>query len=209
MSNQKPGDSAGEHGLTACATGNAPADESTAVLAHELSSAHGKLVLDTARVDLTVVVARAVETAGPALLARDHRLTVALPPGTVFLVADALRLEQVLVNLLANAARYTRPNGDIRLTAAAAAGLVFVRVKDNGSGIAPDLLPHVFELYRSGNEGCVRCGPGIGLAVVKSIVERHSGTVTAHSDGPGTGSEFVIRLPADGPTRPDAAVFAG
>jgi signal transduction histidine kinase len=122
---------------------------------------------------------------------------VSLPPNPVFLVADGPRLEQVLVNLLTNAARYTRSGGDIRLSAAAAAGLVFVRVKDNGTGIAPDLLPHVFELFRQGpgNRGCVPCGLGIGLAVVKTIVELHGGTVTAYSDGPGTGSEFVIRLP--------------
>jgi signal transduction histidine kinase len=165
--------------------------------------ARGKLVLRPARVDLAAVIAGAVETAEPALAAGDHRLTVSLPPEPVFLVADGPRLEQVLVNLLTNAARYTHTGGDIRLAAAAAAGLVFLRVKDDGIGIAPDLLPHVFDLFRQG-PGCDRRVPGglgIGLAVVKSVVESHGGTVTAYSGGPGTGSEFVVRLPADGPGR--------
>ena len=112
--------------------------------------AHGKLVLHKNRVDLAAVVAGAVETADPFLAARGLRLTVSLLPEPVSLVADAARLEQVLVNLLTNAARYTDPGGHIHLTAAAAAGLVFVQVKDNGIGIAPDLLPHVFDLFWQG-----------------------------------------------------------
>lgn len=164
-------------------------------LAH---STHGRRMLDKTRVELAAVVAGAVSTAEPAVAARGHRLTVSLPPEPVFLVADGPRLEQALVNLLMNAARYAGYGGDVRLTAAAAAGLVFVQVKDNGTGIAADLLPHVFDLFRQGPESGRRApgGPGIGLAVVKAIVELHGGTVTAHSRGPGTGSEFVIRLPA-------------
>jgi signal transduction histidine kinase len=160
----------------------------------------GTLALHKTRVDLAAVVSAAVETADPVLTARSHRLTVSLPPEPVSLVADASRLEQVLVNLLTNAARYTDSGGDIRLTAAAAAGLVFVRVKDNGIGIAPDLLPHVFDLFSKGlgNGRRMPGSLGIGLAVVKSLVELHGGTVTASSAGPGTGSEFIIRLPADG-----------
>src|SRR5262249_33824057 len=128
---------------------------------------HGKLVLHARRVDLAEVVSGAVETANPILTARGHRLTVSLSPETVSLVADACRLEQVLVNLLTKAARYTEPGGQIRLATAAAAGLVFVRVKDNGMGIAPDLLPHVFDLFRQGamNGARVPCGMGIGLSV--------------------------------------------
>jgi signal transduction histidine kinase len=169
--------------------------------------ARGKLVLNKAPVDLAAVVAGAVETVEPVLSARGHRLTVSLPPEPVLLVADGSRLEQVLINLLTNAARYTESGGHVRLTAATAAGVVFVRVKDNGFGIARDLLPHIFDLFRqrpaSGRR--VPAGLGIGLAVVKSIVELHGGTVTAHSRGPGTGAQFVIRLPADGRTRPGAA----
>jgi signal transduction histidine kinase len=190
-----------EHGRAASVARKSPAADLMAVLAH------GKPVLHRTRVDLAEVVARAVETACPVLAAGDHRLTVSLPPAPVILSADGPRLQRVLVNLLANATRYGGPDRDIRLTAAAAAGLVFVRVRDDGAGIAPDLLPHVFDLDTQGPAGGRR-GPdglGFGLAVVKSIVELHGGTVTAFSHGPGTGSEFIIRLPADGAAGREAA----
>ena len=115
----------------------------------------------------------------------------------MFLVADPVRLEQVLANLLANAAKFTDPGGHIRLTAEAEAGQVVLRVRDNGRGIAPDLLPRVFDPFRQGPDpGTTARGLGIGLALVKSLVELHGGSVAAHSDGPGTGTEFIVRLPA-------------
>jgi signal transduction histidine kinase len=149
-------------------------------------------------VELAAVVAWATEATAHLLAARGHRLTVSLPPGPVTLDGDRLRLEQVLTNLLANAAKYTGPGGHVRLTAAVEAGQVVVRVRDNGRGIAPDLLPRVFDLFRQGLGSGERAagGLGIGLALVKSLVELHGGSVAAFSDGPGTGSELVVRLPA-------------
>jgi signal transduction histidine kinase len=158
----------------------------------------GKLSLCKEVVDLAEVVAGATGTVGHLLTTRGHRLAVSLPTEPVFLVADPLRLEQVLTNLLANAAKFTDPGGHIRLTAEAAARQVVLRVRDNGRGIEPDLLPRVFDLFRQGQDSGVRVarGLGIGLALVKSLVELHGGSVAAFSDGPGTGSEFVVRLPA-------------
>jgi signal transduction histidine kinase len=113
-------------------------------------------------------------------------------------VADPVRLEQVLINLLANAAKFTDPGGDIRLTARAEAGQVVLRVRDNGRGIAPELLPRVFDPFWQGpgrGEKGAR-GLGLGLALVKSLVELHGGSISARSEGPGTGAEFIVRLPA-------------
>jgi signal transduction histidine kinase len=149
-------------------------------------------------VDLAAVVAGATEATAHLLAARGHRLTVSLPAGPVSLVADPVRLEQVLANLLANAAKFTDPGGDIRLTARAEAGQVVLRVRDNGRGIAPELLPRVFDPFWQGpgrGEKGAR-GLGLGLALVKSLVELHGGSVAARSDGPGTGAEFIVRLPA-------------
>jgi signal transduction histidine kinase len=157
----------------------------------------GKLSLHKEVVDLTAIVNSATEAIAPRLAARRHRLSVSLSSAPIFLVADPLRLEQVLANLLANAAKFTDPGGHICLSAGVEAGQVVVRLRDNGRGIAADLLPRVFDLFQQGpdpdNKGPV--GIGIGLALVKSLVELHGGSVTAWSDGPGTGAEFIIRLP--------------
>jgi signal transduction histidine kinase len=159
----------------------------------------GKLSLRKEAVAVGEVVARAAEKSGPLLATRRHRLTVSLPPEPLSLEADPLRLDQVLTNLLGNAAKFTDPGGDIRLSAAAEAGQIVLRVRDNGRGIAPDLLPRVFDLFHQ-IPGQGTGGLGIGLALVKSLVELHGGSVAARSDGPGSGSEFVVRLPvcADG-----------
>jgi len=149
-------------------------------------------------VELAAVVAGATEATAHLLAARGHRLTVSLPAGPVSLVADPVRLEQVLANLLANAAKFTDPGGDIRLSAQAEAGQVVLRVRDNGRGIAPELLPRVFDPFWQGpgrGEKGTR-GLGLGLALVKSLVELHGGSIAAHSEGPGTGAEFIVRLPA-------------
>jgi two-component system CheB/CheR fusion protein len=100
----------------------------------------------------------------------------------------------VLANLLTNAAKFTRPGGQVWVTAEADAGQVTVRVRDTGRGIPPALLPHVFDPFVQ-EPGACRKGLGLGLAVVKSLVEGHGGTVTAASDGPGTGAEFTVTLP--------------
>jgi signal transduction histidine kinase len=158
----------------------------------------GKLSLRKEVVGLAEVVALATETAGHLLAARQHRLTVSLPPGPVTLEVDPLRLSQVLTNLLANAAKFTDPGGHIRLSAEVDAGQLVLRVRDNGRGIPPDLLARVFDRFHQipGPGGAATGGLGIGLALVKSLVELHGGSVAACSEGPGTGAEFVVRLPA-------------
>jgi signal transduction histidine kinase len=162
------------------------------------AGSRGSLPLRKELVELAAVVAGAREGTAHLLAARGHRLTVALSAEPLFLVADPLRLEQVLTNLLANAAKFTDPGGHIRLTAGAEAGQAVLRVRDNGRGIAPDLLPRVFDLFWQGpgREDQGARGLGLGLALVKSLVESHGGSVAARSDGPGTGAEFIVRLPA-------------
>jgi signal transduction histidine kinase len=162
------------------------------------AGAKGKLSLRKEVVGLADIVAAATETAGHLLAARQHRLTVSLPPETMSLEVDPLRLAQVLTNLLSNAAKFTDPGGHIRLTARVEADQIVLRVRDNGQGIDPELLPRVFDLfYQVPEQGRQATGGlGIGLALVKSLVELHGGSVAACSDGPGTGCEFVVRLPA-------------
>jgi two-component system CheB/CheR fusion protein len=146
-------------------------------------------------VQLADIVAGATETTSHLLAVRGHRLTVSLTTLPVLLFADPLRLEQVLTNLLANAAKYTEPGGDIRVTADVEAGQVILRVQDNGRGIAPDLLPRVFDRFWQAPGKNMAGGLGLGLALVKSLVELHGGSVAARSDGPGTGTELIVRLP--------------
>jgi signal transduction histidine kinase len=158
----------------------------------------GKLSLCKEVVAVADVVERASESAGHSIAARRHQLTVALPPEPLYLEADPLRLAQVVTNLLCNAAKFTDPGGHIRLSAEATAGQIVLRVRDNGRGIAPDLLPRVFDPFWQGPV-CGATGTrglGLGLALVKSLVELHEGSITAHSEGPGAGAEFVVRLPA-------------
>ncbi len=157
----------------------------------------GRITLRMEPVDLAAVVARAVETSQPFLDARRHRLTVALPQEPVRLRADPTRLTQVFGNLLHNAAKYTDEGGRIELTSGREGGEVVVRVKDDGMGIRPSLLPKVFGLFTQGDRSLARTegGLGIGLTLVRSLVEAHGGTVEAFSAGEGRGSEFVVRLP--------------
>jgi signal transduction histidine kinase/CheY-like chemotaxis protein len=162
----------------------------------------GKVELRKSWVGLAAVVGRAVETARPQLDAARHELTVSLPEGPVELEADPVRLAQVLANLLHNAAKYTEPGGRIELTATLAdrAGgppEVAVSVRDTGIGIDADLLPRVFDLFMQADPSSTRAqgGLGIGLTLVKQLVELHGGRVEAHSAGPGTGSTFTVHLP--------------
>ncbi len=158
----------------------------------------GKVRLRTERIDAAPVVAAAVEAARPLLDQRRHELTVSVAAGPMPLEADPTRLEQILVNLLTNAAKYTEAGGRIALSAAIEGAEVVVRVKDNGAGIAPEALPRMFDLFVQGDRSLARSegGLGIGLTLVRSLAEMHGGSVSAASDGPGTGSEFVVRLPA-------------
>jgi signal transduction histidine kinase/ActR/RegA family two-component response regulator len=160
--------------------------------------AHGKIELRKEQIELTPVVASAVEAARPLVEARRHDLSVSLPTKPVRLEADPTRLGQILVNLLTNAAKYTEPGGRIGLTAERDGDELVVRVRDNGVGIAPDMLARVFEpfvqLERSQDSS--QGGLGIGLALVRSLVDLHGGSIIAASLGPGQGSEFILRLPA-------------
>ncbi len=158
----------------------------------------GKITLNLEVVELADVIARAVETSRPHVDARRQKLTVALPPGPVRLRADLTRLAQVVSNLLNNAAKFTGAGGHIGLTVEAGPGQVAIRVRDDGVGMTADLLPRVFDLFTQGDRSLARSegGLGIGLTLVKNLVEIHGGTVEAHSDGPGKGSEFVVQLPA-------------
>jgi signal transduction histidine kinase len=158
---------------------------------------HGKLRLHMGSVDMSRIVADAIATVRPSLATRRHSLSVALPSEPVRLLADSSRLHQVLTNLLNNAAKFTDPGGCIRLTAEVSADAVVIRVRDNGRGISPDLLPRIFEPFQQGNDArdSERGGLGLGLSLVKSFVELHGGSVAAYSQGSGMGTEFVVRLP--------------
>ena len=169
--------------------------------------AQGKIELARETVDLAEVVAKAVEQVSPLLEGKSHRLAVDVPQGTLFAHADPVRLAQVIANLLGNAAKYTPARGSIELAAMGDQGQVVLRVKDNGIGISPDLLPRVFDLFVQGQRALDRAegGLGLGLAVVKNLVTLHGGTVTVHSDGADRGSEFTVRLPLAGIAAPAQA----
>jgi signal transduction histidine kinase len=163
----------------------------------------GKVTLHCERVDLAAVAANAVETAQPLIDAQGHALTVSPSAEPVPIDADPLRLVQVVANLLTNAAKYTERGGRIGLSVAREGGAGVVRVRDSGIGIAPDLLPHVFDLFVQADHSATRSrgGLGIGLTLVRTLVEMHGGSVEARSAGLGRGSEFVVRLPlATGPS---------
>jgi two-component system CheB/CheR fusion protein len=157
----------------------------------------GKIDLNKARVRLADVVRDAVETSRPLIEQGRHQLDVRLPEEPVVLEADAVRLTQVLANLLNNAAKYTDPGGRITLAVRRDAHGVSIAVRDSGVGIEPEQLPHVFDLFVQGHRTTGRCagGLGIGLTMVRKLVEMHGGSVTAYSAGAGLGSEFIVRLP--------------
>jgi signal transduction histidine kinase len=156
-----------------------------------------RIELRKERVELGTVVDRGVETARPLIDARGHQLTVTLPPGPVWLVADLARLGQVIANLLSNAAKFTDEGGRITLEAVSELAHVVVRVSDTGIGIPADALARVFEpfVHQELVPGRYVGGLGIGLTLVKRHVEMHGGTVEATSPGPGQGSTFTVRLP--------------
>jgi signal transduction histidine kinase len=147
--------------------------------------------------DLGDAVNAAVETARPMINARRHALTLDLPPEPVQFIADPLRIAQVLSNLLTNAAKYTEPGGQIRLSARDDSEQLVIRVQDSGVGIHPDDLPGIFEMFSQIDPTMNRTegGLGIGLALAKGLVELHGGTIAARSNGLGHGSEFTVRLP--------------
>jgi PAS domain S-box-containing protein len=157
----------------------------------------GLVQLDITRLDLKRVVADAVEQARPMIEQYQHQFTVQLDPSPAFVVGDDKRLVQVLANLLNNAAKYTPRGGNVVLRMTCADGLARISVKDDGVGMAADTLEHAFELFSQAARSSDRStgGLGLGLALVKSLVDRHGGTVSGHSAGKGCGSEFVVALP--------------
>ncbi len=162
----------------------------------------GKIQLQKERLDLAAVVARALESSQPLLTARRHTLTVQLPDKPVLVEGDLVRLVQVLSNLLNNAAKYTPEGGRITVGVERHELQVVVRVGDTGMGIPADVLPHLFDLFAQSERTLDRSegGLGIGLTLVRRLTEMHGGSVEAHSEGSGKGSEFVVRLPVvEGP----------
>jgi PAS domain S-box-containing protein len=159
--------------------------------------ARGKVELKEEIVEIAEVVARAIETASPLFEQRTHILDVDIPRRGLPVKGDSMRLSQVVANLATNAAKYTPAGGRITIRAAEEQGEVVLRVRDTGIGIAADVLPHVFDLFVQERQAIDRShgGLGLGLTIVRNLLVRHGGTVSAHSDGPGTGSEFVVRLP--------------
>jgi len=157
----------------------------------------GKIALKKEPVDLARVVAHSVETARPLIDTRNQTLTVSVPAAPVWLSADFARLSQVVANLLNNASKYTGERGRIELTASADEGEARIVVRDNGAGIEPQLLDRVFDLFVQGDRALDRGqgGLGIGLTLVKRLVELHQGSVEAASDGPGRGATFTVTLP--------------
>jgi CheY-like chemotaxis protein len=158
----------------------------------------GKIPLRRGRVRVATLVERAVEMTRLLVEERAHALTMSLPDGALEVDGDQTRLEQVLVNLITNAAKYTERGGHIDVRAEEIDGEAVVRVQDDGCGIPAEMLPRVFDLFSQGERGLERAqgGLGIGLTVVRRLVELHGGRVDAYSEGPGKGAEFVVRLPA-------------
>jgi CheY-like chemotaxis protein len=144
-----------------------------------------------------MVIQQAIEASRTPIDAAGQRLTVAVPSHEVLLFADPARLTQVFGNLLHNASKFTPPSGLISVTAEADGREVVVRVRDSGIGIPSNLLPRIFEMFTQGDQTLDRAqgGLGIGLTLVRRFVEMHDGSVQAFSEGPGRGSEFVVRLP--------------
>jgi PAS domain S-box-containing protein len=168
----------------------------------------GKIELKKERVDLAVVIGHAVETNQPLIQANDHDLSVSLPPEPLLLDADPVRIAQIFANLLNNATKYTPAGGHIHLTAAQMGNEAVVRVRDTGVGISAGMLPHVFDLFTQVDRTLDRSqgGLGIGLALVRRLVELHGGRVEVHSEGSGRGSEFVVYLPLAAAASADAAI---
>jgi len=164
-------------------------------------AAAGGFRLRPVQMGLREVLQRSIEAGQAAMLSRRQTLTARLPLPSLMLEADPLRLEQVFSNLLDNASKYTPAQGHIELNVEDSPGWVTVTVRDDGIGIGPQALPHIFDLFvqeQSARDQDAR-GLGIGLAVVRELVQAHGGTVEAHSAGLGQGSEFVVRLPCPGP----------
>jgi CheY-like chemotaxis protein len=162
----------------------------------------GTLELKKNPTELTLVIGSAIETARPVLDAKRHTLSLDLPKHAVRLEADPVRLAQVFSNLLINSAKYTDPGGHIQLRAAQHGREVVVAVRDNGMGISGEMMPRLFTLFSQAPSAVGRSegGLGVGLSLVRGLVSLHGGSVDALSDGPGQGSEFIVRIPVGAPS---------
>ena len=168
----------------------------------------GKIALQFAAVDLHTLIGHSAETARPFVDSRGHHLVMNLPAAPTWVRGDVVRLSQVLGNLLNNAAKYTPEGGSIELTLCVRDGQALISVRDNGIGIEAELLPSVFDLFAQGKRSIDRSqgGLGVGLTLVRHLVELHQGHIEARSDGPGRGAEFVVFLPCVSEVqKPDAA----
>jgi PAS domain S-box-containing protein len=174
----------------------------------------GKIRLKMDHCDLTQIIKHAVENCRPLIEARKHRLVLSVPDEPKWLKGDATRLEQIITNLLNNAAKYTEEGGKITLNLMRAGNYALVRIADTGVGISPDLLAHVFDLFTQADRSLAHSqgGLGLGLTLVRQLVQMHDGTVTVSSDGIGQGSAFTVQLPlltaaqsAIEPVQPDLA----
>ena len=157
----------------------------------------GKVTLQRERLDLRSVAEAAIEAGTPAVAAAGHRLRVSLPPQPIFVLGDATRLAQVIGNLLNNATKYTPPGGELALEVNVDGDDAVLAVQDNGAGIPPDVLKHVFDMFAQVNRTLDRAqgGLGIGLALVRRLLDMHGGSVEARSEGEDRGSVFTVRLP--------------
>ncbi|HEV8062009.1 MAG TPA: response regulator [Gemmataceae bacterium] len=166
----------------------------------------GKIRLEFKLENAANIVSTAVETSRPLIEAHKHQLTVTLPEKPLWLMADATRLAQVLSNLLTNAAKYTPDGGSISLSATRENDLAIFRVRDTGEGIPREMLARIFEMFAQVDQSLARShgGLGVGLTLVRRLIEMHEGSVQAHSDGPGRGSEFIVRLPAHSEARSES-----
>lgn len=161
---------------------------------------NGRMHLQRETTDLRVIVTNSIETLQPELNEREQRLSIEFPAAPVWVKADSCRLEQVFVNLLANASRYTDAGGELRVRMNESDGHAVIRIRDSGIGIAADALVHIFELFaQATSDTRSKAGLGVGLAVVRELVELHEGRVTAASPGVGRGSEFTVHLPLVAP----------
>jgi signal transduction histidine kinase len=155
----------------------------------------GRLSLTVAPLDIRGVVDAAVDTIKPSAAAKQIELIVHRGPDPITVIGDDNRLQQIVWNLLANAVKYTARGGTIEVEASRTGSRASIRVKDSGEGIAPDFLPHVFDPFRQGALRTMRSGLGLGLAIVRRLVDLHGGRITASSSGVGQGSEFTVTLP--------------
>jgi K+-sensing histidine kinase KdpD len=157
----------------------------------------GRIQLQKQRVDLRTVISEAIESVQPLIDAENHRVTVALPAEPLFVEGDVARLTQVFGNILHNAVKYAGRKGVIWIAAERKDGQAAISIRDNGPGISKHMLSQIFEMFQQVDKSSDRSfgGLGIGLSLVKQLVELHGGTVEAKSEGHGSGSEFIVTLP--------------